>query len=608
MGGIQRPPGSMAGMTLLWNLCRMLGGVANEIIEMCRDRYCRFMAVLSKYSVIVGQMAAWTHPCPIQPIQPIVTSTVSSSAPLANFLEALPHRTASQHGVLNRPGHAPQATVSGREPTMATASRTLSPGGALLRASRMFSLPQAIPPPPGDYQAATSYNSDTATAAYPTLQTVTAPENFRQRGDWGFKRNFPLRSTAKTSTPYLRIKQVDSIEHVTDFASAADHTLSLEKWQEMNIAISLPHFIPDSATSSIVAMDMRPESVFEDKYDFTAVDSEKKSKAGQMRWKYQGPWLANLTEGDFQKYIKKSVRPRKTEFRLFLREKLAARLTGDAKDRASAEGGDEAAEAVREVQPDDITENQLTDFLRELRQDRTSLYDTVGEFLDLAPIEPPHPTDQIGNLAPRQSRTLDRENPYALHGPPITHPSAGLSYLRTSAYLDNHPAYGPLKYHAPIKGRVFVSSNDANSFGKSGTLGLGGFIVGSKTVSSEFSSTATRTYEPSVEGGQKVWAHIFSAQVNSQGRVLLHAEEVQDKTTAESKLVQEEMRGEKQVFHKTPEDSTQDYMTPMVAPRPAYKLDRRNRYVNTNTRFTPGNSARYGVSGLGREEGNDQGQ
>lgn len=491
---------------------------------------------------------------------------------------------------------------------MATASRTMSPGGALLRASRMFSLPQAIPPPPGDYQAATSYNSETATHAYPTLQTVTAPENFRQRGDWGFKRNFPMRSTAKTSTPYLRVKQVDSIEHVTDFASAADHTLSLEKWQEMNIAISLPHFIPESQTFSISAMDMRPQSVFENKYDFTAIDSEKKSEAGQMRWKYGGPWLATLTEGEFQKYIRKFVRPRKTEFRQFLREKLAARLNQDASDRAIAKGGDEASEATVQLQPDDINEEQITDYLRELRQDRISLFDAVGEFLDLAPIEPPHPMDQLQELAPHQSRVVDRENPYALHGPPITHPSAGLSYLRTSSYLDNHPVYGPLKYHPPVKGRIFVSSSDATSLGRSGTLGLGGFIVGSKHTTSDLRSSSSRTYDPTAEGGQKVWAHVFSAQVNSQGRVLLHAEETQDKGTVESKLVQEEMRGEKAPFNKAAEDNPRDFLRPLRSPRSASRLDRHGRYVTTNTRFTPGNSERYGLPDLRRDQGRDQGQ
>ena len=428
----------------------------------------------------------------------------------------------------------------------------MSPGGALLRASRMFSLPQAIPPPPGDYQAATSYNSETATQVFPTLQTVTAPENFRQRGDWGFKRNFPMRSTAKTSTPYLRVKQVDSIEHVTDFASAADHTLSLEKWQEMNIAITLPHFIPDTPTASIAYMDTKPESVFESKYDFTALDSEKKTGAGQMRWKYEGPWLASLTEGELQKYIKNVVRPRKSEFRQFLREQLAARLTQDAKDRASAEGGDESILGVEEVLPGVISEAQLTDYMRELRRDRHTLFDLVGKFLDLAPIEPPREIDQLALLAPGQTKALEKVNPYALHGPPITHPSAGLSYLRTSAYLDNHPAYGPLRYHPPVKGRVFVSSSDATSNGRSGTLGVGGFIVGLKQINPELrNSSTTRSFDPSAHGGQKVWSQVYSAQANSQGRVLLHAEEA----PPISKMVQEEMAGEKQVFHKPPEES-----------------------------------------------------
>lgn len=473
----------------------------------------------------------------------------------------------------------------------------MSPGGALLRASRMFSLPQAIPPPPGDYQAATSYNSETATQVFPTLQTVTAPENFRQRGDWGFKRNFPLRSTAKTSTPYLRVKQVDSIEHVTDFASAADHTLSLEKWQEMNIAITLPHFIPDTPTASIAYMDTKPESVFESKYDFTALDSEKKTGAGQMRWKYDGPWLASLTEGELQKYIKNVVRPRKSEFRQFLREQLAGRLTQDAKDRASAEGGDESVLGVEEVLPGDITEAQLTDYMRELRRDRHTLFDLVGKFLDLAPIEPPREIDQLNLLAPGQTKALEKVNPYALHGPPITHPSAGLSYLRTSAYLDNHPAYGPLRYHPPVKGRVFVSSSDATSNGRSGTLGVGGFIVGLKQINPELrNSSTTRSFDPSAHGGQKVWSQVYSAQANSQGRVLLHAEEA----PPISKMVQEEMAGEKQVFHKPPEESPETTKLPARGPRSSYRLmSRRPKY--TEMKFTPGTSEGYGLSNNGQE-------
>jgi hypothetical protein len=456
----------------------------------------------------------------------------------------------------------------------------------------MFSLPKAIPPPPGDFQAATSYRSDTATQAFPTLQTVTAPEDFRQRGDWGFKRNFPLRSTARTSTPYLRVKHVDTIEHVTDFASAADHTLSLEKWQEMNIAITLPHYIPDTPTFTVSNMDTKPGSVFEDKHDFTALDSDKKIQAGQMRWKYEGPWLAGLTEGEFQKYIRKVVRPRKTEFRQYLRERLAPRLTRDAMDRAAAEGGDEAAQSVKEVLPGDITEEQLNDYLRELRHDRTTLYEVVGKFLDLAPIEQPNPVgDVLREMAPGQSRTMEKENPYGVHGPPITHPSAGLSYLRTSAYVDNHPVYGPLKHHPPVKGRVFVSSNDATAQGKTGSLGVGGWIVGSKSVREEHRSRSTRTFDPSAHGGQKVWTQIFSAQVNSRGRVLLHAEEAEP----ESKIVQEEMAGEKQVFQQSIERSPRAVL-PLKAPKASSRLHRRSQYVEAN--FRPGTLEGYGLENI----------
>ncbi|KAI3392643.1 hypothetical protein diail_5431 [Diaporthe ilicicola] len=477
---------------------------------------------------------------------------------------------------------------------MATARRTLSPGGTLLRASRMFSLPQAIPPPPGEYQAATGYNSDTATQAYPTLQTVTTPENFRQRGDWGFKRNFPLRSTAKTSTPYLRVKQVDSIEHVTDFASAADHTLTLEKWQEMNVSISLPHSSLQGQQYSFSSMGTKRESVFEDKYDFTAIDEQKISKSGQMRWKYEGPWLAKLTDGEFQKYITKVVRPRRTEFRQFLREELAHKLMIEANAQAM-KGGLSAESQVKRLGPEDITEAQLTDFLRELRQDRPALFDLVGKFLDLAPIESPEPEDTLGEMSPGQSRTLDRKNPYAEYGPPITHPSAGLSYLRTTAYLDNHPAYGPLRHHPPIKGRIFLSSNDATSLGKSGALGVGGFIVGSKSAEPDYRLPHQASHsDAAARGGQKVWAHVISAQLTSQGRVLLRAEEVKGKSAAESRMVQEEMLGEKQVFQKSPEDLLNESTLPMRGPKSSHRLDRRGRYVDPQ--ITNGNGAAYGLN------------
>lgn len=445
----------------------------------------------------------------------------------------------------------------------------------------MFSLPSGLPPPPGDYQAATSYNSDTATQAFPTLQTVTAPEAFRQRGDWGFKRNFPLRSTARTSTPYLRIKQVDSMEHVTDFASAANHTLTLEKWQEMNIAISVPH----ATARDHVPMTDPLESVFEDKYDFTAIDSEKINESNQRRWKYRGPWLANLTEGEFQTYIKREVRGRRAEFRQFLRQEIATTMTAVARRRAiadvtrSMEEGNldqEAIEAhnVPDVRPEEVTDEHILDFLRSSREHRGRLYDAIEKFLDLAPIAPPGQDGKeiIESLRRWESKEIESMNPYAKHGPPITHPSAGLSYLRTNSFMENHPVYGPQSKHRSIKARVMLP----NSRGEV-KVAVGGFISPSRTASIEFKSANVSVLTPQKPGGSKLWVNVTSAYVNSVGRPLINV----DDSEVNERSVQQEMEGEKQLFRAEAEDAI-DKAKQLRAPHSSRSLRKPGVFRNGN--------------------------
>lgn len=456
---------------------------------------------------------------------------------------------------------------------MAATGRTLSPGGALLRASRMFSLPSAIPAPPGDFQAATNYNSDTATAAFPTLQTVTVPETFRQRGDWGFKRNLPLRSTAKTSTPFLRVKEVDSLEQVTDFNSAADHAVSLQKFQNMNLAISLPHKYDQFAAASFATGQL--ESVFEEQYDFTAIDdAEKVGKAGHKRWKFKGPWLANLTQGEFQAYIKKEVRGRRAEFRDFLRRELAPKLTMRARQHAMDKGLDLE---IPDVRPEDITEEQLLDELRELREGRQRLFDLVEKFLDLAPIEPPSDV-HLGGLTPGESR-LSGPSPYASSGPPVTHPSAGLSYLRTDAFLENHPVYGPQAKKKPIKARIMISSARQSS-----ATGVGGFISTSpvqayRNVRGGLQQDRGDFKAP---GGAKAWVNVVSAHINSNGRPVINVENA-DKSAI---MVQEEMQGEKQLYHQKVEN--------VVAKAMEMRGPRTSRGLKGNSVFKNSSPSSYG--------------
>lgn len=317
------------------------------------------------------------------------------------------------------------------------------------------------------------------------------------------------------------------MEQVTDFASASDHTLSLEKMREMNIAISVPH--PLSGQNEVL-QGSRVRSVFEDDFDFTALDAEKLAAAGQKRWKYRGPWLANLTHGEFQDFLKKEVRGRRDEFRKVICEHLAQKQTQEAAQQAVAEG---TIDDVREVRPEDITDEHITDFFRIARRNNDELYGLISKFLDLAPIEHDE-YDWMGMMQPDQSKRVDSPDPYAKYGPPITHPSAGLSYLRTSAFLENHPVYGPQKMHAPVKARVLGVSEKVPHM-----AAVGGFVANhygnlKNSVSADFQSP----------GGCKTWVQINTAQVDSKGKLLLGVRPAQ----GTERQIQEEMVGDKRLF------------------------------------------------------------
>ncbi|KAI4616241.1 uncharacterized protein J4E87_008753 [Alternaria ethzedia] len=121
---------------------------------------------------------------------------------------------------------------------MALSRQSLSPTSNLLRNSRLFSLPNPLARPPvsDTYGAGISKSSDTATLPYPTHQAIATTKSSLARGDWGLKRPIPSRShLVQVSDPVLRVTQLDTIEHVTDFESAADHVRTRQKWEEMGV-------------------------------------------------------------------------------------------------------------------------------------------------------------------------------------------------------------------------------------------------------------------------------------------------------------------------------------------------------------------------------------
>ncbi|KAK8128257.1 hypothetical protein PG984_009365 [Apiospora sp. TS-2023a] len=484
---------------------------------------------------------------------------------------------------------------------MASTQRAVSPGAALLRSSRLFSMPSPIAPPPGDMSQATKHKSETATAAFPTHLTVTTPSTSRMVGDWGFKRPLPLKTTTKSTFPLVRVKKVDSIEHVTDFQSASDHTITLEKFREMNMSFSVP--VPKEMMLNPTLI-----SVFEDGRDFTTpAPSNLKGAKGprsdgdplKLRWKFRGPWLAGMTDGEFDRYISKSVRARRSEFRQFLRERLAAQKTADRNSSIAEQDLNTPQTAIPAVKAEEITEEDLLEYTRGLRGDRHELFNLVSKFLDLAPVSNADSAlapGMLGHYMPDKKYDLYRDSPYAADGPPITHPSAGLSYLRTQNFMENHPLYGPQQKHASIKARIVTPRFGVTN--QSPKIGVNGFIANIPAVETSFSnrrrndSSAVSSrdaipglndFDPSQLGGSKVYVQVQTANVDATGKVQLRLLD----RDPETDIVQKETVGEFDTFAHAVKEASQ--------PTPKFQVPSGERKYLPNRKF--GSAPNYGLGG-----------
>ena len=280
------------------------------------------------------------------------------------------------------------------------------------------------------------------------------------------------------------------------------------------------------------------KSVFEDAIDTIAPADGTNLGKDDVRWKFSGPWLAGMTEGDFNAWVLKEVRKRKTDFRDFLRTACATETSQSRRRRAVEDGED--VEALQPLNASDITDEQLTEYINTIRRDRTKLHKHIRSFLDLPPSPSFKPTeDSLDYSSPEAMFWVDAlggasqassDSPYAETGPPKTHPSAGLSYSRTASHTFNHPLYGPQKYPPPVQARV-VMPKGARTGAFTPILGVGGFAVSVPAGVDSFKSNprndgtdipGLRQVEPDVVGGSKTWVHAKHARIDPKGRVILN--------------------------------------------------------------------------------------
>ena len=431
--------------------------------------------------------------------------------------------------------------------------RRLSPTANLLRTSRLFSLPSPLPRPESDLTTKVTFESDSATLPHPTHAAIETTSSSLGRGDWGLKRPLPLKSTTRSSTPTIYIDNVDSIDHITDFGSAGDHVLTLRKWQQMGTPLSVAE---DRSTRASTQQERYSRSVFESNYDNTFQDD---SDPNKQRWKYRGPWLAGKTEGEFKRYVERDVKSRRLDFKRFLRERLAEERR-IARQREATESGEnlEGSDSVA------VSDGDVEVYIKRLRSDEYKLHRLIEEYLDL----------------PRGRGAATTS--YDKRGPPTTHPSAGLSYLRTAAHTYNHPLLGPQEEPPPVQARVIRPQTTANQLKYDKALiGVGGVVADDDRLSFTRDKTGITGYNPDSPGGAKVYIRVpTKASIDSRGRIELSTRRPKD---------------------RAPEDIANGYFYPEAAQPPPAAFDAaQDREIPTSTTAKPGRSRE--TQGYGLED------
>lgn len=427
-------------------------------------------------------------------------------------------------------------------------SKRFSPTASALRSSRFFSLPPPLQRPP-EYVSSNAFisnpQSNTATLPYPVQQAVTSSPSSAARGDWGLKRSLPWRSVRRANNPTFRINAVDTREHVTDFDPALDLTVTREKFAELGMPITTVDRRPSHRNRK------GARSVFDPALDNTDRDApgiDPTTKEEMRRWKFEGPWLGGLSEGEFLHYVEKELRNRKDEFLAFVRQQEAQRRHLDRSHSNTAAYGRNRPVAKT---PATMTDQEFAAVLRELRSNfspSSSLAEHITRFLDLPELAPSSQafgksTNSAADKIYSAQRTMST-------GPHTTHPSAGLSYLRSDAVLSTHRIYGPLARPPPHVARVLQSDIVGRA---QPVLGVAGFAAeeGSTLKTGRLPTTEVarqtalglqkrnalvkederyKTIGVAIEGGTKIWVEPVRASVDEAGMVKLHVEKPENES------------------------------------------------------------------------------
>jgi hypothetical protein len=455
---------------------------------------------------------------------------------------------------------------------MALRRQSLSPTANLLRNSRLFSLPNPLPRPNVSETSGAGITraSDTATLPYPTHQAIATTKSSLARGDWGLKRPLPSRShLVQVSDPVLRVKQLDTIEHVTDFDSAADHVRTRQKWEELGVPMlkgmsqmkgyDLSGTPPggafevrDDTTSYDTPLGLDEAGLFlaavkvsvdrnrgKDEYQPYTLPKLDAAVHNSRRWKHDGPWLPGMNADDFAAFLSKEISKRRKEFNKYLHafvknEIYTTRQLADSQSGDIAPIEAEEAEAwsqEKSRQWAQISDQDIQAGIKTLRRETANnpltsklVTKLIIPFLRL-------PTIKLKNTSYSESSSSRDFDTYQFDqetAPLSTHPSAGLGYLRTKSYIANHPILGPQALPAPVPARVIQPRSTAVSKEYYAKVGIAGFVANDEFRSNDFAHKArgsisnaqdVETIDIDTPGGKKLLIQPMYGSVTNDGRI-----------------------------------------------------------------------------------------
>lgn len=310
-------------------------------------------------------------------------------------------------------------------------------------------------------------------APYPIQQAITTPRSWAHRGNWGLKRDLPVKRSR--TTEFMRYDELDTINHMTTFESAHDTVYTHRKWQEMDVPITKDQSLDLHASNST-----RLGGDFENRS--TVFDSD--TAPENYKWRYASPYTNTMTDAEITEFIEKKVRSRRQEFLEFVArknnyDKVVAQFKEEGRQDVTPEEIQAAADKL-ELEPVDM---------KKLRAHRMALESLVAQFLDM----------------PIQSQ------PYTVH------PSGGLHYTRSNAHMVNDPERGPQEKNAPVPGR------ELNLVGAIQIVGVAGVTAAVQRSTAHWTGVRNKFDRMTIHKYRPLKAHL-----DPRGKIMLEVEQVRE--------------------------------------------------------------------------------